>query len=97
MVAMTSRERVEAALRHEEPDRVPLDIGGGQSTSLVVEAYETLKVYLDFSAPPQFLQEIYRVARIDEEVLVRLGRTRPVILRRRAIGHRRRRSRHNHR
>jgi hypothetical protein len=25
---MTSRDRVAAALRHEEPDRVPLDLGG---------------------------------------------------------------------
>lgn len=82
MAAMTSRERVAAALRHEEPDRVPLDIGGGQSTSLVVEGYEALKAYVGFSAPPQSLQEIYRVARIDEEILVRLGSdVRPVILR----------------
>lgn len=35
MAGMTSRERVMAALRHEEPDRVPLDIGGGNSTSLL--------------------------------------------------------------
>ncbi len=28
---MTSRERVEAALRHEEPDRVPVDIWGSAS------------------------------------------------------------------
>ena len=58
---MTSRERVEAALRHAEPDRVPLDIGGGQSTSLVVEAYDRFKRHIGLSAPMRTLQEIYRV------------------------------------
>ena len=43
MAEMTSRERVVAALNRQGPDRVPLDIGGGQSTSLVVEAYENFK------------------------------------------------------
>jgi hypothetical protein len=32
---MTSRERVVRALNHEEPDRVPLDIGGGSILSLL--------------------------------------------------------------
>ncbi len=40
---MTSRERVVAALNHREPDRVPVDIGGGSSTSISVEANERLK------------------------------------------------------
>ena len=43
MAEMTSRERVIAALGHQEPDRVPLDIGGGLSTTLVSEGYENLK------------------------------------------------------
>lgn len=81
MVEMTSRERVVAALRHEEPDRVPLDFGGGQSTSLVAEAYENFKKHVGLSAPERFLQKIYRVARMDEEAMVRLGSdVRPVIL-----------------
>ncbi|MBL7115096.1 MAG: hypothetical protein ISS35_04965 [Kiritimatiellae bacterium] len=28
---MTSRERVLAAVNHEEPDRVPIDLGGNQT------------------------------------------------------------------
>jgi uroporphyrinogen decarboxylase len=43
MAKMTSRERVRAAIHHREPDRVPLDIGGGNSTTMVVESYERLK------------------------------------------------------
>jgi uroporphyrinogen decarboxylase len=81
MAEMTSRERVVAALSRQEPDRVPLDIGGGQSTSLVVEAYENYKNDIGLSAPERHLQKIYRVARLDEEVMVQLGSdVRPVIL-----------------
>ena len=46
MAEMTSRERVWAALNHQKPDRVPLDIGGGASTTIVVEGYEKLKQHL---------------------------------------------------
>jgi len=49
MVGMTSRERVLKALEHEEPDRVPLDVGGGFSTSISIEGYEKLKRYLGIS------------------------------------------------
>jgi uroporphyrinogen decarboxylase len=81
MAEMTSRERVVAALNRQGPDRVPLDIGGGQSTSLVVEAYENFKVHIGLSAPDRHLQKIYRVARLDEEVMIQLGSdVRPVIL-----------------
>ena len=52
MLEMTPRERVMTALDHKEPDRVPLDIGGGQSTSLVAEAYENLLRHCD--RPPAY-------------------------------------------
>ena len=45
MDQMTSRERVLAALRYEEPDRVPLDLGGLSSTIETVP-YNDLKKYL---------------------------------------------------
>ena len=35
---MTSRQRVEAALRHEQPDRVPFDIGSGPTTGIHEQA-----------------------------------------------------------
>jgi uroporphyrinogen decarboxylase len=79
---MTSRERVEAALAHNTPHRGPLDVGGEQSTSLSVEAYEHLKKYLGISAPTEFLNTTFRVARLDDETLKRLGSdVRPVIFR----------------
>jgi len=80
MAKMTPRERVQAALRHEEPDRVPLDIGGGNSTTLLVETYENLKEYLRISAPTRIMNKAFRSAELDGETLVQLsGDVRPVM------------------
>jgi len=43
---MNSRERVLKALRHEEPDRVPLDCGGCRSSTISAVAYGQLKRHL---------------------------------------------------
>jgi uroporphyrinogen decarboxylase len=73
MSEMTSRERVLAAINHQEPDRVPLDIGGGASTGIVVEGYEKLKQHLGVSGRTEEMNKIFRVARLDESVMQRLG------------------------
>jgi uroporphyrinogen decarboxylase len=73
MAEMTSRERVLAALNHEEPDRVPLDIGGGSSTSILVEGYENLKRYLQVGGETKVLNKVAHLARLDERVMQRLG------------------------
>jgi uroporphyrinogen decarboxylase len=51
METLSSRERVEKALEHEEPDRVPMDLGGFQS-GITVLAYEKLKEKLESGGPP---------------------------------------------
>lgn len=43
---MTSRERVLCALRHEEPDRMPIDFGSMRSTGINAMAYNDLKRFL---------------------------------------------------
>ena len=73
MAEMTSRGRVLAALSHREPDRVPLDVGGGASTGIVVEGYEKLKRYLGIAGETQELNRTFRVARLDERVMQCLG------------------------
>jgi len=73
MAEMTSRERVIAAVNHQEPDRVPLDIGGGLSTTLVVEGYENLKKHFGIESETKMLSKIYRMARLDEAVMEKLG------------------------
>jgi len=42
---MKSRERVLYTLNHQEPDRVPIDLGGA-ATGIELKAYEVLKKYL---------------------------------------------------
>ena len=43
---MNRRERVLAALNHQEPDRVPIDLGGSDSSGITAIAYNHLKSYL---------------------------------------------------
>lgn len=67
---MTSRDRVLTALRHQEPDRVPLDLGGG-TTGIEVEAYDRLKTLLGFESQTRtFVRDHVEV---DEALLVRFG------------------------
>ena len=46
MKTMSHRGRILTALNHEEPDRVPVDLGGTTATSMFADAYEHLKGYL---------------------------------------------------
>jgi len=46
MGALTSRERVRMALNHQEPDRVPVDIGASRVTGISAIAYRNLLDYL---------------------------------------------------
>ena len=74
MAEMTSRERVWAAVNHQEPDRVPLDVGGGGSTTLVVEALERLHAHWGLGPrEPRIMSKAFRLAFLDEDTLVRLG------------------------
>ena len=73
MAEMTSRDRVLAAINHQEPDRVPLDIGGGSSTSVVIEGYQRLKEHLGLPSKTEVMNKTFRVARLDERVMQRLG------------------------
>lgn len=71
-MAWTPRERLLAALHHEEPDRVPMDFGTSEMTSIIVDAYEELKKYLGVSHPTQDIPGVYKVAIPDETVMRRL-------------------------
>lgn len=48
---MNSRERVESALNHREPDRVPLDLGGSATTGMHVSSIYRLRQALALDAP----------------------------------------------
>ncbi|MBI9047114.1 MAG: hypothetical protein JEZ06_21690, partial [Anaerolineaceae bacterium] len=46
---MNSRERVLAAINHQEPDRPPRDIGSTTTTGINFTAYKKLKKILGLS------------------------------------------------
>ena len=74
MVALTSRERVNIALNHQEPDRVPIDVGGIAS-SIDAGGYRNLVTLLgmtDELKRPEVQDETNTVIPC-EEILVRFG------------------------
>ena len=48
---MNSRERIHAALNHREPDRIPLDLGGGSVTGMHVSTVYHLRQRLGLDPP----------------------------------------------
>ena len=67
---MTSRQRVEKALNHEVPDRVPIDLGGFQ-TGIHKRAYIELLDYLGIEDAPAILDPVQQLAKPCEELLER--------------------------
>ncbi len=65
---MTSRERVIRALNHEEPDRVPIDLGGFQ-TGIHKRAYRALAQHLGLHEDIQTLDPVQQLAMPSESVL----------------------------
>jgi len=73
MAEMTSRERVRATLSLEEPDRVPLDLGG-INTTLMTGTYNNLKSYLGMGeTPTRILSRIWQIVEPDEGMLQRFS------------------------
>lgn len=66
---MTHRERVISALNHDEPDRVPIDLGGCLASGIVVEAYRNLRKKLALpDREPEPAWKYTGLATIDEDV-----------------------------
>lgn len=69
---MTPRERVQAALNHQETDRVPIDLGGHRSSGIAAIAYARLRQALGLSERPiRVYDPIQQLAIVDEDVLER--------------------------
>ena len=69
---MTHRERLQAALNHEEPDRVPMDLGSTRVTSVSAAMYERLKTHFGVDRPTRVIDRMMQTAAVDEEILVEL-------------------------
>jgi uroporphyrinogen decarboxylase len=80
--SMTHRQRVQAALAHREPDRVPLDLGTGGNSSPVPEVYARLAASYGLQTELQLVPHMLRLAVVDESILRDLDiDTRPVSMR----------------
>ena len=70
---MNSRERILSALQHKEPDKIPVDLGGMDSTGIVGIAYNRLKKYLGIDGgKTQIFDPYQQVVKVEEEVLKRI-------------------------
>jgi uroporphyrinogen decarboxylase len=71
---MTPRERVLAALNHESPDRVPIDLSGHRSSGIAAIAYRKLRAALGLpDRPIRVYDPVQQLAIVDEDVLDRFG------------------------
>lgn len=71
---MNSRDRVLATLAHQEPDRIPLDIGGAAACGINVIAYQNLVEYLGIRIKDIKLSDVSsQLASVDEIVYKKLG------------------------
>ncbi len=70
---MNSRERVLATIRHEEPDRVPIDIGGTGVTAINLIAYGNLKRHLGLTeGKARIFHTWIQTAELEAEIADRL-------------------------
>ena len=71
---MNSRERVLAALNHQEPDRVPICFSGHRSSGIAAIAYARLRDYLGLPKRPiRVYDPVQQLAIVDPDVLDLFG------------------------
>jgi uroporphyrinogen decarboxylase len=71
---MTSRERVLRAINFQEPDRVPVDLGGTRMTGISGHAYLALRERLGVAGGPPRIMDVYQMlAEVEEPVRQRAG------------------------
>ena len=67
---MNARERIQTALAHQEPDRVPIDLGGTVVSTIAIPTYAALRRHLGLPEKPvETLEVVQQVARVDEDML----------------------------
>ena len=71
-LTMTSRQRVQAVLAHEEPDHVPLALGGGPY-GLVDDLYLRLVKRLNLGEPVAPFRAGHNISYMDDRLLEKLG------------------------
>jgi len=69
---MTPRERILKTCNFQEPDRVPIDIGGSQVSGLCIDHYCDLLRYLNIEELPKVYEQFEMLARVEEPIRKRL-------------------------
>lgn len=70
---MTPRERFLRALNHQEPDRVPYDMGATVVTGIQLKAYVRLREYLGLPKKKPVVDHLFQqLAKVDEDLIDRL-------------------------
>ena len=72
IMVFSPRDRVYMALNHEEPDRVPLALGGGPY-GLVDEVYLKLVDYFGLEKPVPPFRKGHSISYMDDRLLEKLG------------------------
>jgi uroporphyrinogen decarboxylase len=71
---MTSRERILSAIAHQEPDRVPVDLGSTPSSGISAIAYGNLKRHLGITSGHNRVYDVVQqLAQPEDEILNRFG------------------------
>ncbi|TFG64433.1 MAG: hypothetical protein E4H36_03040 [Spirochaetales bacterium] len=70
---MTSRERVLAAINHQQPDRIAIDLGGSNACTILAESYHKLLKHLGIDKPVRIGDTMQFWVLVDDEVLDRFG------------------------
>ena len=71
---MTSRERVLASLDFQEPDRVPVDLGGTIMSSIMAHALDRLRQHLGINdRPPKVYETFQMLGEVEMDIVERLG------------------------
>ena len=70
---MNSRQRVLAAIRHQEPDRVPIDLGGTRQSGIAASTYHALKQRLGITSPTRVFDCYQMLAEVERPVMERFG------------------------
>ena len=79
---MTPRERVLAAINHQEPDRVPIILGVSNATGIKMKTYQKLKTLLGVEGEDRYLYDWPELGTAvpTETIFQRLGTdVRPVL------------------
>ncbi len=71
---MNSRERVLTAINHQEPDRVPLDLGGSIVTGIMAGALARLRRHLGLEdSPVKVYDQFQMLGEVTPDLVDRLG------------------------